>query len=78
MYMTANISALHLLRDCACLIQARGARFWTWGIMPNLELSLVLDDTEIGATIREFIMKAGLDCGCTKGWDGKVPTRFVG
>jgi hypothetical protein len=71
---TADISALHLLRDCPSFEQARGISFRAWGALPDLELSMVLDDSEIGTQVREFISKAGFACGCTKGWDGIVPT----
>jgi hypothetical protein len=74
---TADISALHLVRDYPLLDKFRGTSFRAWGTMPDLELSMVIDDSEVETKLREFVSKADLGCGCMRRWDGKVPSKFT-
>jgi hypothetical protein len=73
---SAEISSIHLLRDCVSLYGIRSLVFRTWGVLPEFGLMTVLEDSEVGAKVREFILKAELDKGYIGGWTGKVPSRF--
>jgi hypothetical protein len=73
----SDISGIHLLRDCMLFDSTPAVTFRTWGTLPEIGLETVLEDSEVGKKLREFIVKVGLDRGCIGSRTGKVPSQFT-